>query len=138
MSARRVSEPVRAAAGAVGPGDSTVGAVLTAARAALILTRMACPPCATYRAEVAALLAQGKLDGLTVGVVVLDRPGASRFKRDNAWIAGVPALPYTVLHRRGERVDAFAASKGAYLLERLEGAFESAVVAHPEERRGGR
>lgn len=114
-----------AAGGVVKPADSTLGDVLTAARAALILTRTACPACAAYRTEVAALLAQGKLDGLTVGAVILDRPGASRFKHDNAWIASVPSLPYTVLYRRGERVDAFAASRGAYLLERIDAAFGS-------------
>jgi hypothetical protein len=42
-------------------------------------------------------------------------------------------LPYTVLYRRGTRVDAFAASRGAYLLERAAGAFAAAAAAAAPE-----
>jgi hypothetical protein len=117
-----------AAAGPVDVTDRTVGPVLAAPRAALILTRAGCGPCAVYRAEVAALLAQGKLDGIAVGTLALDRPGASRFKRANPWLAGLRYLPHTVLYRRGQRVDSFAASKGAYLLERTAAAFGPSPV----------
>jgi hypothetical protein len=112
--------------------DAAVGAALAAPRAALVLTRSTCPACVTYLTEVAALLAQRRLDGIAVGTVVLDRPGTSRFKRDNPWIAGVAYLPYTVLYRQGEPVDAFAASSGAYLLERVEAAFEPVVAERAE------
>ena len=119
------------AGGLVRLSDPTLGAVLAAARGALLLTRTACRPCAAYQAEVAALLAQGQLAGIAAGTLVLDQPGASRFKRDNPWLAGLRYLPYTVLYRRGERVDAFAASRGAYLLERTAAAFASGAAEHP-------
>jgi hypothetical protein len=119
------------AAGLLGVTDRTAGAVLGAARGALILTRAGCGPCAAYRAEVAALLARGQLDGIAVGALALDRPGASRFKRANPWLAGLRYLPYTVLYRRGRRVDSFAASKGAYLLERTAAAFGPSPVGPP-------
>jgi hypothetical protein len=114
--------------------DQTLDAVLAAPRAALILTRSTCHPCGAYQAEVAALLAEGKLAGIAVGTLVLDRPGAGRFKRDNPWLSGLRYLPYTVLYRQGERVDAFAASRGAYLLERAAAAFGdgAAHAEHPE------
>jgi hypothetical protein len=113
-----------AAGGLIRLSDPTLGAVLAAARGALILTRTTCPSCEAYQAEVSALQAQGKLQGIAVGTLVLDQPGASRFKRDNPWLAGLGYLPYTVLYRRGARVDAFAASEGAYLLERTAAAFQ--------------
>ncbi len=103
--------------------ERSLGALLAAPRAALVLTRSTCPPCGAYQAELAALLARGDLAGLAVGTLVLDRPGAARFKRQNPWLGGLRALPYTVLYRRGQRVDAFAASRGAYLLERAAAAF---------------
>lgn len=103
--------------------DANLALVLGAERAALVLARTDCGPCATYQREIEALLARGALGGIAIGKLVLDQPGASRFKRENAWLSGVRELPYTVLYRRGERVDAFAASRGAYLLERIETAF---------------
>jgi hypothetical protein len=123
-----------AAAGPLELSDQTVDPVLAAPRAALVLTRTTCPACGAYQAEVAALLAEGKLAGIAVGTLVLDRPGAGRFKRDNPWLSGLRYLPYTVLYRQGERVDAFAASRGAYLLERAAAAFGdgAAPAEHPE------
>jgi hypothetical protein len=111
--------------------DSLTGraldAVLGAPHGALIFTRTTCPACGAYQAEIAALQAQGRLGGLAVGVLRLDRPGASRFKRENRWLTELRYLPYTVLYRRGQRIDAFAASRGAYLLERVAAAFGPAA-----------
>ena len=111
--------------------DRSLGALLAAPRAALILTRSSCRPCGAYQEELAVLLGQGELAGLAVGTLVLDRPGAARFKRDNPWLGGLRYLPYTVLYRRGKQVDAFAASRGAYLLERVEAAFGAGAGAAP-------
>jgi hypothetical protein len=124
-----------AAGGPLRVTDETLGALLGAARAALVLTRTTCHACGAYRAEVAALLTQGKLEGIAVGTLVLDRPGAGRFKRENPWLSDVRYLPYTVLYRRGERVDGFAASRGAYLLERAAAAFRAGPAGgvHPGE-----
>jgi hypothetical protein len=127
----QTSVSVSAAGGPPQLTDQTLDALLAAPRAALVITRSTCHPCGAYQAEIAALLAKGKLAGIAVGTLVLDRPGTSRFKRDNPWLAGLRYLPYTVLYRRGERVDAFAASRGAYLSERLEAAFG------PPARRAG-
>ena len=118
-----------AAAGLEQVTDRSLGALLAAPRAALVLTRSTCHPCGAYQAELAALLARGELAGLAVGALVLDRPGAARFKRQNPWLGGLRSLPYTVLYRRGQRVDAFAASRGAYLLERAAAAFGAGAVA---------
>jgi peroxiredoxin (alkyl hydroperoxide reductase subunit C) len=99
--------------------DTTIGAALAAERAVLILTRGDCPNCAVYQAEIEAAAARGDLAGIALAKLVLDEPGAARFKRDNPWLAGVDALPYTVLYRDGCPIDRFAASRGAYLLEQL-------------------
>jgi hypothetical protein len=117
--------------------ERALGALLAAPRAALVLTRSACPPCGAYQAELAALRARGELAGLAVGILVLDRPGAARFKRANPWIRDLRALPYTVLYRRGERVDGFAASRGAYLLERVAAAFgNGAAIRYATQQTG--
>jgi hypothetical protein len=61
-----------------------------------------------------------------IGKLILDQGGSAGFKRANPWLAGLSHLPYTVLYHSGQRVDEFAASKAAYLLERVEAAFGSA------------
>jgi hypothetical protein len=117
--------------------DRSLGALLAAPRAALVLTRSTCHPCGAYQAELAALLARGELAGIAVGTLLLDRPGAARFKRQNPWLGGLRYLPYTVLYRRGQRVDAFAASRGAYLLERVAAAFgDGAALRNASQRIG--
>jgi thioredoxin-like negative regulator of GroEL len=106
-------------------GDRNFEEVVAGAeRAVLILTKTGCGHCAAYQAEIEALLKQGQLGGIAVGKMVLDRRGVIRdFKRENPWLAGLNALPYTVLYAEGRRVDGFAASKGGYLLERIEDVF---------------
>jgi hypothetical protein len=104
-----------------------------------VLTRSACPSCGAYQAELAALRARGELAGLTFGTLVLDRPGAARFKRANPWVRNLRALPYTVLYRRGERVDGFAASRGEYLLERVAAAFgDGPAIRYATQQTGPR
>ena len=108
--------------------DSLTGraldAIVGAPQGVLIFTRTTCPACGAYQAEIAALRAQGRLGGLALGVLRL-APG--RFKRENRWLTELRYLPYTVLYRRGQRIDAFAASRGAYLLERVAAAFGPAA-----------
>ena len=102
--------------------DEDLAEILMAERAVLILTKSTCGSCGAYQAEIERLLERGKLAGVPIGKLVLDQRGATRFKRENPWVAGLTALPYTVIYRHGMHVDGFSASKGSYLLERLEDA----------------
>ena len=109
--------------------DLNLDELLAAERAVLILTRSDCGHCHQYTAQIEALHAAGRLDGIVVGKLVLDEPGSTQFKRANHWLARLASLPYTVLYRRGEQVDAFAASRGSYLLERIDEALVGAPRA---------
>ena len=96
-----------------------------AERAVLILTKDNCGPCAAYQADIQARLERGEMRGIVIGKMALDQRGATRdFKRDNPWLADIKFLPYTLIYGKGQRVDGFAASKGSYLLEQIETAFE--------------
>ena len=119
---------IGAEAGAIARvADETMAEVLEAEQAILILTKSDCGYCAAYQAGIAGLQARGELDGFAVRKLVLDERGATRFKRDNAWLADVEVLPYTVLYRRGERIAGFAGSSAAYLREWLGSALPAAA-----------
>ena len=98
--------------------DETVASVINAPRGALILAKDGCGSCAEYEAEIERLQARALLGDLVVGKLMLTQPGCRLFKRANPWLREVDFLPYTLLYERGEKVDEFAASKGAYLLDR--------------------
>lgn len=100
--------------------DATIGDLLAAERAVIILTMSHCGACAHYQQDIARLMDQGAFKGLVIGKLTLDRPGSARFKRDNRWVSEVPFVPYTVLYREGEPVNAFAASKASFLAEQVE------------------
>lgn len=105
--------------------DGNLGEVVNAERTVLILTKDGCGSCAAYQADIEERLERGEMGGIVVGKMALNQRGATRhFKRDNPWLAGIEFLPYTLLYGKGRRVDGFAASKGSYLLERIEIAFE--------------
>ena len=99
--------------------DANLDEVRNADLGVLILTKTDCGHCAQYQQEIADLRARGRLAGSIIGKMVLDRPGSIGFKRENAWLAGLKDLPYTLVYRHGARVDEFSASKGSYLAERL-------------------
>lgn len=103
--------------------DENFGEVINAERAVLIFTKSDCGHCAAYQAEIKALFEQGEMEGVSIGKVVLNQRGISRYKRNNPWLSGLKVLPYTLLYSEGVPVDDFAASKGAYLLERMQNAF---------------
>ena len=104
--------------------DRNLGQVVEAERAVLVLTKTGCGHCVAYQAELEALLERGDMGGTVVGKMALNQRGATRdFKRNNPWLADLTFLPYTLLYSKGRRVDGFAASKGSYLLERIEDAF---------------
>ena len=100
--------------------DQNLKDVVEADLGVLILAKSDCGYCASYEQDILQLIGRGKLQGVTIGKLVLDAPGSGRFKRDNPWLAGLKTLPYTLLYRKGERVDEFSASKGLYLLEKIE------------------
>ncbi len=105
--------------------DQNLQEVVGAERAVLILTKDDCGPCVAYQDDIRGQLERGEMKGIVVGKMALDQRGATRdFKRDNPWLADIKFLPYTLLYGKGQRVDGFAASKGSYLLERIETAFE--------------
>jgi len=99
--------------------DDTIERIVGARHGALVLAKEDCDNCAAYEAEIRRLNEQGQLGDLVVGKLVLTRPGCRRFKRANPWLSEVDFLPYTLLYASGEKVDAFAASRGTYLLERM-------------------
>ncbi len=103
--------------------DRDVEAIVEAGRGILILTKSDCGSCIGYQAEILARQARGELAGVAIAKLVLDHPGAAHFKMAHPWIHDLEFLPFTVLYRKGEQVDGFAASKGSYLMERLEMAF---------------
>jgi hypothetical protein len=108
--------------------DQSLALVLAAYQAILVITKSDCGACVTYQADIERLLGRGKLAGIVIGKLVLDQSGSSGFKRANPWLADVTHLPYTVLYRHGQIVDRFAASKGSYLVERVEDAFVEHVA----------
>ena len=105
--------------------DRNLEEVVEAERAVLILTKDGCGSCAAYQADIETRLERGEMGEIVVGKMALNQRGATReFKRDNSWLAAIKFLPYTLLYSKGQRVDGFAASKGSYLLERIETAFK--------------
>jgi hypothetical protein len=98
--------------------DHNLDAFIQSERMALVLARSNCNRCILYQSEIRQLLDEGALSGTTVGILMLDQPGTSQFKRDNLWLMSVDLLPYTLLYRRGQRVDGFAGGQGHVLLDR--------------------
>lgn len=100
--------------------DDTMASILGAERAALILTARNCRASAQYRHGIETLLHTRELPGITLGALVVDEPGVEEFLLENGWLADVEALPFTVLYRRGQRVDGFAAFSPGSFMRRLE------------------
>lgn len=103
--------------------DDTFDDLLTAEQAVLVVGKSDCEYCRRYDTGITRLADDPAYADVVFGKVVLDKPGSIEVKRRNGWIAGLTQLPYTVLYRRGEPVDKFAASKAEYLEERLREAF---------------
>jgi hypothetical protein len=94
---------------------ASVARFLHSDEAILILVRSECPHCARLVAEIEEQLARPDLAGIKVGTLVLDRPGARRFRCDNPWRGGLDVFPYVVRYRHGRRVAA-ARSSGSVRL----------------------
>ncbi|MGQ0669145.1 MAG: hypothetical protein ACT4PO_05675 [Actinomycetota bacterium] len=99
--------------------DGNLDLIRGAEQAVLVLAKGDCEACAAYGRALGGRMDRGRLHGALVGKMFLDRPGSSRFKRDNPWLRDVEFLPYTLVYRDGVKVDEFASSRDSYLLERL-------------------
>ena len=101
--------------------DENVTTITGAEPGVLILAEDSCGACRSYVEDVQGLEQRGRLEGIVIGKMVLDKPGSGGFKRDNPWLREVEVLPYTAVYERGAKVDEFAASRGSFLMERLVG-----------------
>jgi hypothetical protein len=100
--------------------DRNLRELLDAPRAVLVIGKSDCGHCISYESEIVALQAAGRLDDVAIGKLLLDAPGSPRFKQENPWLGSLEALPHTLIFVDGEHVENFAASKGTYLVERIE------------------
>lgn len=100
--------------------DTNYDEFMRAEKVVLILTKSDCASCASYSEEIEKILEQEDYRGIAFGKIVLDQRGSLRIKKENKWIASLEYLPYTVLYRRGQKADEFAASSGRYLQEKIE------------------
>lgn len=115
-------------AGLTAVNDANIRELLAAPRAVLVIGKSDCGHCIAYEREILELQAKGELDDVAFGKLLLDAPGSPRFKKENPWLGTLKALPHTLLFVGGEHVENFAASKGTYLVERVE-----AVMTAPAE-----
>lgn len=97
--------------------DDNLEEFLRNEHAILMLGRSNCDRFSAYRDEVQRFKSNGGLAGTTVGALMLDQPGISRFKRDNLWLMSVDLLPYTLLYQHGTRIDGFPGHRGYLLLD---------------------
>jgi hypothetical protein len=100
--------------------DKNIADLTTAPVGVLVLSKSDCGHCHTYAEEIEAGIAGGRFGGVTIGKMILDKPGAGKFKLKNAWVSQLPTLPYTVVFVHGKTVGHFATSKASYLQERLD------------------
>jgi hypothetical protein len=100
--------------------DKNIGELIGTSRAVLVIGKSDCGHCVSYEREILALQEQGELNDVAIGKLLLDAPGSPRFKKENPWLGTLKALPHTLIFVDGEHVENFAASKGTYLVERLE------------------
>ena len=119
----RQLEPTAAAARLARVTDASFAEFSAAPRSVLVLTRADCERCRRYMAELDELLERGQLAGVMVGELRLDEPDVAQFQRDNRWLFGLEALPFTLLYRDGAVIDTFGAAHGAYLSERATHSF---------------
>ncbi len=100
--------------------DANIRELLASSRAVLVIGKSDCGHCISYEREILALQQQGELGDVAIGKLLLDAPGSPRFKKENPWLGSLQALPHTLVFIDGEHVENFAASKGTYLVERIE------------------
>jgi hypothetical protein len=107
--------------------DANLRELLASPRAVLVIGKSDCGHGVSYEREILALQEAGELADVAIGKLLLDAPGSPRFKKENPWLGSLSALPHTLLFLDGQHVENFAASKGTYLLERIEAATTAAA-----------
>ena len=95
---------------------------IAAPTAVLLIGKSDCKACIEWSAELAAYLSSEEAGFIDVrfGKLLLDQRGLIDFKKENAWLAEVKELPFTVIFRNGERFKEFAGGGLARLTGRLE------------------
>ena len=86
-----------------------------------MLTLTDCGACEDYERALVALATERPtaLAGAQLGKLVLDRPGAHRFKQGNRWLSAVRAVPCTLLYVEGRIKEAFTGARADELAERI-------------------
>lgn len=100
--------------------DANLREFLSSPRAVLVIGKSDCGHCVSYEGEILEAQGEGRLADVAIGKLLLDAPGAPRFKKENPWVGTLKALPHTLVFIDGEHVENFAASRAAYLEERIE------------------
>lgn len=100
--------------------DKNLATIADAPCGVLVLSKSDCGHCTTYADAIVAAQEAGTLTDVAVGKLVLDAPGAARFKLKNPWISKLPTLPYTLVFVDGKPVDHFSTSKVDFLQERID------------------
>jgi thioredoxin-like negative regulator of GroEL len=139
QSDQRQVEPADASARLARVTDASFAQFSATQRAVLVLTRADCERCRRYIAELEALLERGQLAGVVVGALELDHPDVAHFQRDNRWLFGLEALPFTLLYQAGAVIDTFGALHAEYLVERSTNSFarRRVLVAAQQPLAGG-
>lgn len=89
--------------------------------AVLVLGKTDCNACAEWTGALEEFLGRDEeFSGrVRFGKIYLDKRGLADFKRENAWVAEVDALPFNQIYRNGERVRSFAGGGTDRLVNRL-------------------
>ena len=88
--------------------------------AVLVIGKTDCEKCAEWSQELIAFLAEtSDFDSVRFGKLMLDTRGLSDFKKANAWLAELTALPHNVIYQAGERVKDYAGGGATRLENRL-------------------
>ena len=94
---------------------------LSASRAVLSLAVSGCPACRAWREELEDWLRDGPgWGGARFGIIQLDSPDASDFKKNNEWLDQVPGIPFTAVFVDGGPRTSLAGGGVARLERRLE------------------
>jgi hypothetical protein len=96
--------------------DESLGEVLGAPLAVLLLSLESCPHCRAWSEELERHLATDAWPEVRFGKAVLDAPGLERFKASSPWLEELAGVPFNVIYQDGEPRDGFAGAG----LERLE------------------
>jgi len=94
---------------------------LSADAAVLILGKSDCAACAAWTSELQGFLADDQdWTNVRFGKIDLDVGGLAGFKKENAWLAEIKDLPFTLIYVDGERKKDFLGSGVSRLVNRMQ------------------